>query len=187
MLILDGRPLSYDRAFTHNEIQYPANWLRLASLEEKEAIGITEVADAPRHDQRFYWSPDLPKDHDDLVTRWIDTTNQTAYSLLAPSDWYVIRKQETKTAVPKDVLDRRGEIRSYCDTKRKAITSTKTTEELAAYITSASYSEWEVVVEAPEQEVVLEALKSTEESEIEDMIVVSGGLTLDRGDEVTFD
>jgi len=178
MLILDGRPLSYDRAFTHNEIQYPANWLRLASLEEKQAIGISEVADAPSYDQRFYWSPELPKDHDGLVTLWIDTTNQTAYSLLAPSDWYLIRKQETETAVPKDVLDRRGEIRAFCDTKRKAITSTKTTEELAAYITSASYIEWEVVLEAPEQ---------AEESDIEDMIVVSGGLTLDRGDEVTFD
>jgi hypothetical protein len=178
MLILDGRPLSYDRAFTHNEIQYPANWLRLASLEEKQAIGITEVADAPSYDQRFYWSPDLPKDHDDLVTLWINTTNQTAYSLLAPSDWYVIRKQETETAVPKDVLDRRGEIRSFCDTKREAITSTKTTEELAAYITSTSYSEWEVVLETPEQPQAIE---------IEDTIVVSGSPTLDRGDEVTFD
>jgi hypothetical protein len=178
MLILDGRPLSYDRAFTHNEVQYPANWLRLASLEEKQAIGISEVADATWYDQRFYWGPELPKDHEGLVTLWIDNTNQTAYTLLAPSDWYVIRKQETETAVPNDVLDRRGEIRSFCDTKREAITSTKTTEELAAYITSASYSEWEVVLEASEQ---------AEEPEIEDMIVVSGGLTLDRGDEVAFD
>jgi len=178
MLILDGRPLSFDRAFTHNEVQYPANWLRLASLEEKTAIGITEVADAPWYDQRFYWGPELPKDHEDLVTLWINNTNQTAYTLLAPSDWYVIRKQETEVAVPQDVLDRRGEIRTYCDTKREAISATTTTEELAAYITSASYSEWEVILEAPEK---------AEEPEIEDMIVVSGGLTLDRGDEVTFD
>ena len=37
---LDGNPLAYDVAFSHNDINYPANWLRLASLEEKEAIGI---------------------------------------------------------------------------------------------------------------------------------------------------
>ena len=55
MLLLDGKPLSYDRAFTHDGIQYPANWLRLASWEEKSAIGITEVPNPPYYDQRFYW------------------------------------------------------------------------------------------------------------------------------------
>ena len=150
MLILDGRPLSYDRAFTHSGIQYPANWLRLSSLEEKTAIGITEVTDAPGYDQRFYWGPDLPKDHAGLVTLWIEKTNQTAYTLLAPSDWYIIRKQETEVAVPQDLLDRRGEIRTYCDTKREAISATTTTDELAAYITSTAYSEWEPSASTPE-------------------------------------
>ena len=54
MLILNGKPLSYDRAFTHAGIQYPANWLRLSSLSEKQAIGISEVADEPAYDQQFY-------------------------------------------------------------------------------------------------------------------------------------
>jgi hypothetical protein len=67
MFILDGKPLSPDRAFTHDGIQYPANWLRLSTLEEKEAIGITEVPDPPIYDQRFYWGYDqdgqlIPKD-----------------------------------------------------------------------------------------------------------------------------
>ena len=48
-LFLDGKQLSYDRAFTHDGIQYPKNWLRLTTLEEKKAIGITEVADEPVH------------------------------------------------------------------------------------------------------------------------------------------
>ena len=43
MFILDGKPLSPDRPFSHDGINYPANWLRLSTLEEKEAIGITEV------------------------------------------------------------------------------------------------------------------------------------------------
>ena len=173
MLILDGRPLSYDRAFTHAGIQYPANWLRLSSYEEKTAIGITEVANDPTYDQRFYWGPDLPKDHEGLVTLWIDNTNQTAYTLLAPSDWYVIRKQETEVAVPQDILDRRGEIRTYCDTKREAISATTTTDELAAYITSAAYSEWEPPATTPEptpEEIV-------ETPEGDDSIIFSGGVT----------
>ena len=173
MLILDGRPLSYDRAFTHENIQYPANWLRLSSYEEKTAIGITEVADAPWYDKRFYWGPDLPKDHEGLVTLWIDNTNQTAYTLLAPSDWYVIRKQETEVEVPQDILDRRGEIRTYCDTKREAISATTTTDELAVYITSAAYSEWEPP--APTPEPLPEEIVETPEGE--DSIIFSGSVT----------
>ena len=173
MLILDGKPLSYDRAFTHDGIQYPANWLRLSSVEEKTAIGISEIPNPPSYDQRFYWGPDLPKDHEGLVTLWIDNTNQTAYTLLLPSDWYVIRKQETDVAVPQDILDRRGEIRTYCDTKRDAITTTTTTDELAAYITSTAYSEWEPP--APTPEPTPEEIVETPEGE--DSIIFSGGVT----------
>ena len=67
MLLLDGKPLSYDRAFTHEGIQYPANWLRLSSWEEKSAIGITEIADPPYYDQRFYWGVDNPKQLEDCL------------------------------------------------------------------------------------------------------------------------
>jgi hypothetical protein len=151
MLILDGKPLSYDRAFTHDGIQYPANWLRLTSLKEKEAIGISEVADPPYYDQRFYWGVGNPKDHTQLVEQWVSTTNQTAYTLLLPTDWYIVRKTETDVAVPQDVLDRRTEIRSYCDEKRDAINATETTDELAVYITSAAYSQWEDVPEPEPQ------------------------------------
>jgi hypothetical protein len=60
--LLNNQPLAVDTPFTANEISYPANWLRLSSAEEKEAIGITEVADIDMNfDNRFYWSKDLPK------------------------------------------------------------------------------------------------------------------------------
>lgn len=61
MFQLDNKPLALDTAFTHNEISYPANWLRLASPEERAAIGITEVADPASYDDRFYWGVDNPK------------------------------------------------------------------------------------------------------------------------------
>ena len=173
MLILDGRALSYERAFGHQGSSDPANGLRLSSYEEKTAIGITEVPGPAPYDQRFYWGPELPKDHEGLVTLWIDNTNQTAYTLLAPSDWYVIRKQETEVAVPQEVLDRRSEIRTYCDTKRKAISATTTTDELAAYITSTAYSEWEPP--APTPEPTPEEIVETPEGE--DSIIFSGGVT----------
>tara|TARA_R100000742_G_C4269468_1_gene87960 strand:- start:135 stop:275 length:141 start_codon:yes stop_codon:yes gene_type:complete len=42
---LNGKKLPLDIAFTSNGIKYPANWLRLTTLEEKKAIGIEEVPD----------------------------------------------------------------------------------------------------------------------------------------------
>ena len=63
MFLLNDKRLPLDRPFSHNGINYPANWLRLSTSQEKTAIGITEQADTPEtpYDQRFYWGPDNPK------------------------------------------------------------------------------------------------------------------------------
>ena len=59
---LNGNPLPLDVAFkTSDGTQYPANWLRLSSAEEKTAIGISEVADVVNYDNRFYKSDGTPK------------------------------------------------------------------------------------------------------------------------------
>lgn len=152
MLILDGKPLQYDRAFSHEGVSYPANWLRLTTWEEKQAIGITEVPDPaqPAWDQRFYWGVDNPKDHAGLVDLWVGKVKEIAGSLLVPTDWYVTRNAENGSAIPQDVLDRRAEIRTYSNTKEAAIQATTTTDELAAYITSAAFSEWEPPVVTPD-------------------------------------
>ena len=52
--LLDGKPLAVDVPFTYGDIHYPANWLRLSTADEKTALGITEVADSPTFDSRFY-------------------------------------------------------------------------------------------------------------------------------------
>ena len=143
-LFLDGKQLSYDRAFTHDGIQYPKNWLRLTTLEEKKAIGITEVADeSVAYDQKFYWGPDNPKDHTELKTQWIKETKDNAAKLLAETDWYVVRKSETYTAIPTDVATRRAAIRTLCNTKETAINATADTAALATYITGSDYGSWE--------------------------------------------
>ena len=135
MLTLNNKPLSYDRAFSHNGIQYPSNWLRLASLEEKKAIGITEVADDPTYDQRFYWGPSNPKQLDDktetvdgvevkttgLKTLWSATQGEIAASLLAPSDWRVIKAKETGTNIPSAWKTYRAAVRTACNTRQTEI------------------------------------------------------------------
>jgi len=143
MFILDSKPLALDRAFTHNGVQYPANWLRLASPAEREAIGITEAPDPEPYDKRFFWKPDLPKDHTQLVEQWVGQTKTTAGTLLAPTDWMITRSAEPGGKPASDeVLAQRAAIRTKSDEKETAILATTTTEELAAYITGPDYPVW---------------------------------------------
>ena len=143
MFILNGQPLSPDVAFTHDGIQYPNNWLRLSSPEERAAIGITEEPDAPFYDQRFYWGPNLPKDHAQLVEQWVGQVKQTAGSLLSQTDWYITRASETGVAAPQSVLDRRSELRALSNQKEAFLEATATTDELAAYVTGPEFNVWE--------------------------------------------
>ena len=121
MLILNEKPLSYDRAFTHAGIQYPANWLRLSSLEERNALGITEVANDPTYDQRFYWGVDNPKDLAGLKTQWKATQGEIAASLLAPSDWRIIKAKETGTNIPSTWKTYRAAVRTACNARQTEI------------------------------------------------------------------
>ena len=124
MLQLDGKTLQYGRAFTHNGYQYPANWLRLTTLEEKQAIGIVEVADpvVGVWDQRFYWGVDNPKDLDQLKTIWKQKQTDIASSLLTPSDWRVVKASEvTDYTVESEWTTYRAAVRTACNTRQTEI------------------------------------------------------------------
>jgi|TARA_Y100000289_G_C3846273_1_gene111099 hypothetical protein len=132
---LNGNPLAVGVAFSHNDIQYPANWLRLSTAEEKTAIGITEVADAPIYDSRFYYGDGTAKAVDDK-TETIDGVEYktlgvksvlkaeekiTAGNLLARYDWYIVRKAEKSIAIPTAITTYRDGVRTACDTREKEI------------------------------------------------------------------
>ena len=149
---LNGNPLAVDVAFSHNDIQYPANWLRLSTAEEKTAIGITEVADAPTYDSRFYNGDGSAKALDD-TKETIDGVEYTyfgvksvlkaqekvtAQSLLAQYDWYVVRKAEKSTAIPTAITTYRDGVRTACDTREKEIDACSDT---AALVTLYSIKE----------------------------------------------
>lgn len=145
--LADGRPLAIDTPFAWGNVSYPANWLRLSSPEERAAIGITEVPDPPVYDQRFYWGYDqdgklIPKDHTQLVEQWTQQTRTTANTLLAPTDWIIIREADNGKPADADTKAWRESIRLATGTKVTAIKQTTDTAELAAYVTSAAYSSW---------------------------------------------
>lgn len=148
MFLLNDKPLPIDTAFTTEDgTQYPANWLRLSSAEEKSALGITEVPDVPTYDDRFYWGVGIPKQLDDLdilpedgqpytqkglKSQMVAQVKATAASMLAPSDWKIVRQVETGTAVDADTLAQRAAIRAASNANEVAILACATVEELAA-------------------------------------------------------
>ena len=149
MFIFNDHPLSPDSAFTDPKtgVQYPANWLRLASSEDRAAIGITEEPDPVPYDQRFYWGPELPKDHAQLVEQWVQQTRTTANTLLAPTDWQVIREADNGKLMSAETKTDRQFIREASGSKITAINATTTTAELAVFITSNDYSNWNPIPE----------------------------------------
>ena len=147
MFVLDGKPLPLDTAFEANGTLFPANWLRLASPDERAAVGITEVPDPPVYDQRFYWGYTasgtlIPKDHGVLVSGWVDQTRTTANTLLAPTDWVVVREIDNGTLAPSGLKAWRQSTRYACEEKVIYIGTTATTDELAVYITGPEYPVW---------------------------------------------
>ena len=153
--LLDGQPLAVDTPFqTPDGTQYPANWLRLSTAKEKASIGITECDDPKSWDERFYWGYDaeghlIPKDHGQLVEQWSQQTRTTAGTLLAPSDWMVIREADNGTVVSQDWKDWRESIRVAAGIKNAAIAMTADTDALAGYITGPDYNAWPVDPYAP--------------------------------------
>ena len=123
MLQLNGKTLRYDKAFVHDGMQYPSNWLRLTSLEEKQAIGIVEVADpvVGVYDQRFYWGVDNPKDLDQLKTSWKAKQSEIAGTTLSQSDWRVIKARETGVALALPWFNYRRDVRTTCNTRQAEI------------------------------------------------------------------
>jgi len=139
MLKLNGKTLPYGRAFTHNNINYPRNWLRLTSLKEKQAIGITEVAD---YNQEFYLDVDTPKDIDQLKVQWIAIQKQDAAAHLISTDWLVTRYAEAATVIPTKTKTYRAAVRTVCGERETQITDCADTDELCTLITGDSLKAW---------------------------------------------
>lgn len=145
MFLLNGKPLAVDTPFTANDIQYPANWLRLSTEAEKIAIGITEVPDPVRANDRFYWNGDInnPKALEDKVeengsttkglkSQFIAQVKSTAGSILSQTDWMIIRKAERNVDVPSNVATYRASIVAKADELETVIAAVTSVEQLIA-------------------------------------------------------
>ena len=171
MFQLNGNPISIDSEQVIGGIRYPH--LRDPALREQ--LGVTEVADAPDYDQRFYWgvgNPKLLNDREEvdqdgnpmyvkvydaatqsmvdsaerLVTKglksqWIAQVKDTAGSMLAQTDWMVVRKAERNVAISADVVAKRAAIVAECDRLEAAITACTTVEALITVVGNQNWGE----------------------------------------------
>ena len=142
----NGKAIRAGRGWTDSDgNQYPPNWLGLTSDAEKTAAGLVWENDPAPFDNRFYWSAGVARALDDvnevdddgnavldengnqvvtlgLKSQWKKQTKTTAGSLLAPTDWYVVRKAEdSATTIPTDVTTYRAAVRTASGTIETAI------------------------------------------------------------------
>jgi len=158
MFLLNGNRLPEGTSFYDaNGVQYGSGWLNQATEAQKLAIGITWVADAVRADDRFYWDGNInnPKaladvtetvDGKEYVTKglksnFIAQVKQTAGSLLAQTDWYVVRKAERNVDIPADVVTKRAAIVTEADRLETAITNAANVEALIEVLNAQNWSE----------------------------------------------
>lgn len=160
MFKLNNTPIGLDQPFTTEDgTQYPANWLRLASPEERAAIGITEVDEPAAHDDRFYWGVNAPKQLEDeiviaeegedfpsyvqkgLKSHWIAQVKDTAGKLLAVTDWMELRKLSRNIDVPTDIVTYRAAVLVECARLEAAIEGCQDVAELVDVVCAQNWPE----------------------------------------------
>jgi hypothetical protein len=131
------------QAFTINDVQYPNNWLNLSTPEEKAAIGLEEViaTNSPASDVYYWVSIELdkasltyvntPKDLTTVKSNSLSQINNTAYTILQPSDWMVVKAFETSTPINPDWNTWRASIRATADSTRTAVTAASDVDAVA--------------------------------------------------------
>ena len=74
-----------------------------------------------------------------LKTQYIAQFKQTANSMLATTDWMVIRKAERSVDIPADVAAKRAAILAECDRLTAAVTAA---QDMPSFITAVQSANW---------------------------------------------
>ena len=128
------------KEITVNGIKHPKALFTLWTDAERKAIGILPVTEASHLDSEYYVenSPSYAIESDgnsvtETITKSADntlsivkssqllTTKNKCNILLAPTDWYVVRKAETSTAIPAKITAFRTAVRTIYAAAKSAI------------------------------------------------------------------
>jgi len=149
-------------------IGYAPSYLRQWNAQEKKDRGIYQVVYGFPNDGRFYnVVENAPSFENDIVTitytstakeledgpvdevtgraspglktQYITQFKATANSMLATTDWMVVRKIERDIDIPEEVSTKRAAIVAEADRLETEITAATTVEELITAVESASF------------------------------------------------
>jgi len=143
--------------------QYGPDSLFALTAEQKQDLGIYDVAYGNRQDDRFYVITENQKTFDQtekivkvtysatakdmedvgeskgLKSQWIAQTNQTANSLLVQSDWMLVRKIERSVDVPAKIVTYRAAVITEANRLTTAIAAATNVTQLIIAIDSTSW------------------------------------------------
>ena len=151
MFQLNGITISVDRPYT---TEAGVKYANLRDPAIRSALGVVEVPDPERYDERFYWGVGNPKQledievtpeegeayvHKGLKSQWIAQVKDTAGKMLAQTDWMVIRKAERGVEIPESVAATRAAIISEADRLETAIAGCADVEALIAVVGSQDW------------------------------------------------
>ena len=133
-IIGEGKPWKDD-----NGVQHPSNWYIWPS-DHKKAIGMTEVIYEAKPDSRLYtWSYNAngtvnktAKNLTEVKTALKAEVSNQQKSILAQTDWYVIRKSDKGTAIPSTIQTYRDAVRTKGDSMKTSIDNAADTNAIAA-------------------------------------------------------
>ena len=139
------------KQFTVDGVTYPANWLNQATPEQKAALGLQEVVTTNQpFDTKYYWTGEAlegatltysgtPKDLADVQNQAVAQVNQTAYTLLLPTDWMAVKAFETGEAMAEGWATWRAAVRATASDVIADINLATTVDEVATIIQAYSF------------------------------------------------
>jgi hypothetical protein len=158
-----NRTLKVGKAWVDDEnFKHPYRWVQWSSAD-KEKWGVTwedDVGQDPFDSFYYYgWNSDgdalLPKPLADLKASKVSQAKSQSASALAPTDWYVVRKTETNTAIPAEITAYRTAVRANYASLKTAINGVSDIAGLqAVYTTTAGASQTAKEIDATSDSIV---------------------------------
>jgi hypothetical protein len=160
----NGRVIKIGKSWIDDSnIRHPRNWA-IWTATYKEAMGLVWEDDPTPlgpYDNFYYygWNSDgdalLPKPLADLQASKVTQAKETSASMLSNTDWYIIRKSETNTAIPSGITAYRTAVRASYTTLKTAINNASDIAGLqACYETVAGASQTAKEIDATSSSVV---------------------------------
>jgi hypothetical protein len=145
-----------------NGVEYGGEQLLSLTAQQKQDLGIYDVAYAPRPDDRFYASAEQisfdssekivkvtytssPKNLEDqgtvkgLKSQFIDQFKGNANSFLSNTDWMLVRKIERNVDIPESVVAYRAAVVAEVQRLETAINEATEVDLLISAVSSASW------------------------------------------------